>query len=187
VDIISLQYGLLGLLRYRENTGYGLAKLFEVSINQMWNAPTSQIYRELKRMEEKGWVTSHTVIQENKPNKRVYRITEDGLGVFDDYMHNPGPMFQTYHDPFLLHVFFGAAAPDVVLERFKTFRDSCIRGLDERVKANQETIDAYKAARPDSGGEAMFWQMTHDYSIYNTNAHLQWAEECIKKLEEMVN
>jgi len=182
---MSLQFGLLGLLKYRSNTGYDLAKLFEASLNNFWNAPASQIYRELNRMEEKGWVTSSRIMQEGKPNKRVYSITDEGLSAFEKYMHEPGPMRQTYHDPFLLHVFFGASAPEVVLERFKALRNGCIYGLEVRVKEMQEKINNYKTARPDDGEkEGLFWEMTHAYGVFQAKALLQWAEECIKKLED---
>jgi len=181
---MSLPYGLLGLLKYNDRTGYELAKLFEASLNLFWHAPASQIYRELNRMEEKGWVTSRTVIQTGKPNKRVYTITEDGLGVFNDYMMNPGPMHQTYHDPFLMHVFFGASAPDTVLERFKKLREGCILGLETRVPEFQTRIESYKANSPNGEKESLFWQMTHMYGIYHAKMLLAWAEECIKILEE---
>jgi len=180
---MSLPYGLLGLLQYRDRTGYDLAKLFEASLNFFWHAQSSQIYRELNRMEEKGWVTSKSVIQEGKPNKRVYSITDDGLNVFIKYMNDPGPMYETYHDPFLMHVFFGASAPEVVLERFKIFRKGCIYGLEVKIKENQERINAYKFLSPNGEKESLFWQMTHDFGTFQAKAYLQWAEECIEKLE----
>ena len=72
---MSLPFGLLGLLTYQDSTGYDLTKLFEESLNNFWHAQSSQIYRELERMERKGWVTSRNIIQDKRPNKRVYSIT----------------------------------------------------------------------------------------------------------------
>ena len=64
---MSLPYGLLGLLMYQDSTGYELAKAFEESLNNFWHAQSSQIYRELDRMEKKELVVSRQIIQENDP------------------------------------------------------------------------------------------------------------------------
>ena len=76
---MSLKHGLLGLVSSEGSmTGYELDKFFKNSLNYFWQAKTSQIYRELKAMEDLGWLTSERVIQEDKPNKKVYSITAEG-------------------------------------------------------------------------------------------------------------
>ena len=41
-------------------------------------------------MEQKGWLTSERVMQEEKPNKRVYTITAKGRAEFFDWLSSPG-------------------------------------------------------------------------------------------------
>lgn len=183
---MSLPLGLLGLLRYQDSTGYDLAKKFEDSLNSFWHAQSSQIYRELNRMEEKGWVTSKSVIQDNRPNKRVYAITESGREVFNEWTGGCTELFENPHDPFLMRVFFGANAPEKTLQQLKAYRDACLADLEKHTGTLQSNIDAYKPAVPHGEAESLYWQMTLDFGIAKTRAAVQWAEECIKKLEAAV-
>ena len=61
---MSLTYGILGFLSYGSMTGYDLAKAFGCSVNFFWNAQTSQIYRELGRMEGEGLAADAAAQQE---------------------------------------------------------------------------------------------------------------------------
>ncbi|MGL5436315.1 MAG: PadR family transcriptional regulator [Lachnospiraceae bacterium] len=181
---MSLPFGLLGLLKYQDNTGYDLAKMFEDSLNSFWHAQSSQIYRELNRMEDKGWVTSKNVIQNTRPNKRVYSITQDGLSAFDKWMNENTALFENPHDPLLIRVFFGANSPEVALETLKAYRDMCLTGLEEQVSKFQTSINNYQSTIPDGKDESLYWQMTLDFAVAQTKANLQWAQECIEKLEK---
>ena len=180
---MSLPHGLLGLLASSSSTGYELTKRFESSLNYFWHAQSSQIYRELNRLEEKGLVTSETVIQEGRPNKRVYSITESGLNAFLEWMNTPASFAVNAHDPLLMYTFFGASAPEMTLHRFKAVRDSITANLETRTQQIQETIDNYKKIIPDGETKSVYWEMTKDYGIAHAKFLLEWAKECIAKLE----
>ena len=180
---MSLSYGLLGLLEFTSNTGYDIAKMFEASINNFWHAQSSQIYRELHRLEVKGWLTSENVVQDGKPNKRVYSITDEGREAFHKWMNIPGPLFENPHTPLLMYMMFGASAPEATLERLKLVRDGIAANLEGRAKQVQETIDNLRATIFDGERKSVYWQMAHEYGIAQAKATLQWAHECIEKLE----
>lgn len=74
----TLGYALLGLLARRERTGYELAQLMRVPIGFMWHARHSQIYPELARLEKAGFARHTLVRQEERPDKKRYRITPAG-------------------------------------------------------------------------------------------------------------
>ena len=59
-----LKHGILGLLNYYNLTGYEIMEVFRDSLNFFWNAQTSQIYRELQGLEQKGWVQKTVVLQQ---------------------------------------------------------------------------------------------------------------------------
>lgn len=186
--MMSLPFGLLGLLSYQENTGYDLAKMFEDSLNNFWHAQSSQIYRELNRMEEKGWVTSQSVIQNGRPNKRVYSITDEGRSAFNEWINEGDDavtMFENSHDPLLMRVFFGGKSPEVTLGRLKAYRDMCITGLDKQAKEIQSSINDYAVLIPESSKERLYWQMTLNLGIAQSKASVEWAQECIDRLESV--
>ena len=86
---MSLKHGLLGLLNYGPMTGYDLNKAFKDSLAFFWQAKTSQIYRELGAMERCGWLTSERIIQNERPNKRVYTITDSGKEELKNWLSLP--------------------------------------------------------------------------------------------------
>lgn len=181
---MSLPFGLLGLIRYQDSTGYELARMFEDSLNSFWHAQSSQIYRELNRMEEKGWVTSRTVIQNDRPNKKIYSITQDGLDVFNEWLNESAELFENPHDPLLMRVFFGANSPEATLKTLKAYREQCVAGLEVQVKKYQTNINRYKTEIPGGENASLYWQMTLDLGIAWAKANVQWAAECIEKLEK---
>lgn len=73
-------WAVLGLLSFRtEGTGYDLKQWADTSLRFFyWSPATSQIYGELRRLEQLGYVTERTASQDELRNKRVYRITSAG-------------------------------------------------------------------------------------------------------------
>ena len=75
---MALGDAILVCLTERPMTGYELAKTFDSSIGFFWKADHQQIYRELTRLRERGYVQGREVVQSGKPNKLVYTLTAEG-------------------------------------------------------------------------------------------------------------
>ena len=180
---MSLPYGLLGLLSYIDATGYDLTKIFEDSLNNFWRAQASQIYRELDRMEQKGWIKSQSVVQDKRPNKRVYKITEDGRGEYSRWLSDTAPPFDFPHESLSLRIFFGADDREATLKMLKLLKDRCLTALDTYPVLIMENIGRY--AKMVAGGEQkrLYWEMTLEYGIVQAKTTAKWAQDCIDKIE----
>lgn len=75
---MALSEAILVCLADDPLTGYDLAKTFSQSIGFFWHADHQQIYRVLRRLKDDGLVTDELVVQDGRPNKRVYSITPAG-------------------------------------------------------------------------------------------------------------
>lgn len=75
---MSLRYALLGFLSTEGASGYVIAREFSESMGWFWHASHSQIYPELRRLEEEGLVWSHPPAGDGGRTKRVYEISESG-------------------------------------------------------------------------------------------------------------
>src|SRR5439155_17175915 len=75
---MSLRHAMLAALLDGEASGYQLAKIFDVSVANYWHALPQQLYTELTRLEAAGLVAGQEVVQERRPNKRVFTITDAG-------------------------------------------------------------------------------------------------------------
>lgn len=81
----TLSYGLLALLTANSLTGYELTQ----NIKPLWRAGHSQIYPLLMNMEQKGYISYTLVEQTDKPDKKIYTITEAGLAQLREWVEVP--------------------------------------------------------------------------------------------------
>ena len=54
---MALSHTILTVLAHSPHSGYDISKRFEESVSCYWQASQQQIYRELGKMEQQGWVT----------------------------------------------------------------------------------------------------------------------------------
>jgi DNA-binding PadR family transcriptional regulator len=86
---LPLGDAILACLTERPMTGYELAKTFDSSIGFFWKTDHQQIYRELSRLRDRGYIQGREVVQSGKPNKLVYTLTPDGRAAFRHWAARP--------------------------------------------------------------------------------------------------
>jgi len=164
-------------------TGYELKKFFDTSVAHFWNAELSQIYPTLKQLESEGLVEMKVKVQADRPNRKVYSITDDGRRELLDWLATPAEPDQ-FREPLLIKVFFGATLP----------KPDLIRVLRHRAEEMRKGIESYEhgcsviqkfAAAVGLQREAPFWQLTIDCGVRHCQMAIEWAEEAIGKIEQM--
>ena len=109
-EAYPVTYTILGLLAFwGPLSGYDIKRLFDHMLSAMWAAAQSQIYKELRRMKELGWVEMEREEQESRPDRKIYSITEQGRVALNKWHAQPAEVFQL-RDELLLKVLFGAFA-----------------------------------------------------------------------------
>lgn len=181
---MSLGYGILGFLQYGPMTGYDLAKAFTASLEFFWHAQSSQIYLELKSLEKKGYVTGETVVQSDRPNKRVFAITPQGRDAFLRWLAEP-PGTETTHfkSAFMVKLFFGGHLPTAQsIEHLKKFRAQCEAFLAEMASI-PGSIQSYGAGK--NAAQTCGWALTADFGYSFMKLCVDWAERSIRTLEQL--
>jgi len=117
---MSLRYALLAILRVGPLSGYDLQKQFSQSVGHVWHAPDSQIYPELRRMEEAGLVEGEDQLRGERGRRRVYHVTEAGDRAFVEWMNAPME-YQRVRDPAHLRAAYLETVSGETARRF--FRD----------------------------------------------------------------
>ncbi|GLC82536.1 PadR family transcriptional regulator [Lacrimispora brassicae] len=183
---MSLKYGLLGLLNYGSMTGYELDKAFKDSLSFFWQAKNSQIYRELDAMECWGWLTSERIIQSEKPNKRVYAITDKGKAELSNWLSLPESDIadaMRVRSAFLMRVFFaGETSTEQSLELLRAYREKCLES-SKGMNAAHDAIAEYEAVVSDDE-KSKYWKIAALYGDAFFHAGLTWADKAIAILEE---
>lgn len=75
---MALAQAIMTALIDDDLSGLELAKDFEASLGFFWRASHQQIYQELHKLADKGWLNKREVSQSGKPNKIVYGLTKAG-------------------------------------------------------------------------------------------------------------
>lgn len=82
---MALRHAVLAALLDEELSGYQLAKAFDMGVANFWHALPQQLYAELAKLEKEGLVAGREVVQDTRPNKRLFRVTDDGLAELDRF------------------------------------------------------------------------------------------------------
>ncbi|MGP8304075.1 PadR family transcriptional regulator [Streptomyces inhibens] len=82
---MALRHAVLAALLDGESSGYELAKTFDRGVANFWHALPQQLYLELSKLEESGLVEGRDVAQEGRPTKRLFTVTDAGLGELEGF------------------------------------------------------------------------------------------------------
>lgn len=168
-------YAILGMLTFAERSGYELRQLIERSIGYFWSPAKSHIYAELRRLVELGWATEREVEQDDRPDKRVYGITEDGQRALREWLNDPEVEPATFKSPLLLKIFFGDLMdPDALRTQVAEAKRQAeemlaeLRAIEGRIKHEPALRHAY---------------LTLACGLAQTRARRRWASETLKQLD----
>ncbi|GAA4548155.1 PadR family transcriptional regulator [Amycolatopsis samaneae] len=129
---MALRHAVLAALLDGECSGYQLAKAFDVGVANFWHALPQQLYLELAKLEKEGLVAGRQVIQETRPNKRLFTVTGAGVDELARFAASPAkPSF--IRDDLMVKVQAADAAG----------ADEVIRQLDERVLVADAKIEVF--------------------------------------------
>lgn len=181
---MSLSHAILGLLRDEPMSGYDLkTKCFDKTIAHFWPADQAQIYRTLDRMAERGWVTFEEEEQENRPNRKVYRLTEEGHGELDRWITEERFDLTKTRDPTLIQIFHaGEHDPSVVREVLEHRREV----LEARL-ATFEAIPLPELEAEDAPWHTVLQRMTLEMGLASTRCLIEATNRCLARVEAEID
>jgi DNA-binding PadR family transcriptional regulator len=136
-------YAVLGLLTFgRELSGYDLKKWADASLRFFWWSPaSSHIYRELARLEARGYLTSRAGEPGDARRKRVYAITDAGRAAVAEWIAHTEPEPIMLKHPAALRTWLGHAADTAqlraVLEEHRVEVRRLLREIDHGIAATE--------------------------------------------------
>ncbi|MDE2422229.1 MAG: PadR family transcriptional regulator [Gammaproteobacteria bacterium] len=130
---MSLPHALMVSLIEKSCSGYDLAQRFGKSIGFFWPASHQQIYRELAKMEAKGWVKSEAE-EGSKTRKRIYHVLDDGVQELKRWVTESVDPIQL-REEFVVRLRADAAIGPLGLET----------ELSRRAQIHQQKLETYQA------------------------------------------
>lgn len=149
-NLATTSWALLGMLSYDyELSGYDIRKWIDWSMRFFYGSPAySQIYSELKKLEQFGFVTSRVDSDGSPRRRRLYKITEEGMDAVTRWA-NDAPLDPPVlkHSP-LLRVTLGhltnPARLREILQEHLAYADEMYRSAAKDAKwAGADTTWAY--------------------------------------------
>ncbi|WP_433760022.1 helix-turn-helix transcriptional regulator [Nocardia sp. CA-135398] len=110
---MSLRHALLGLLAENPASGWDLSQRFDEVLGSVWPAGHPQIYSELRKLQENGYIA---VDAEGPRGRKDYRITEAGLTEVRRWLTQTEVDHTIRLEPLLRSVFFWLMTPEQVAE-----------------------------------------------------------------------
>ncbi|GAC69079.1 PadR family transcriptional regulator [Gordonia soli] len=95
---MALEHAIMVSLAERPGTGYEIGRQFDRSIGHFWSATHQQIYRTLKKLHVDGLVSYEPVVQEGRPDKKVYSLSPAGREALREWVSTPTPIQQLRDD-----------------------------------------------------------------------------------------
>jgi len=160
VNLNATAASVLGLLHRGPMTGWDVARSAEVFLGDFWNVTQSQVYRELRRLEDEALVAAGPA---GRRDKKPYTITEQGRVAFGVWIRRePGP--DLIRSPLLLMVFFGGHLDPVHRQRFLAI---------QRLR-HEQSLDEYRRVRDRLGEAEPDLAKVLQFAIFHEEAVLGW-------------
>jgi PadR family transcriptional regulator AphA len=167
---VSPQPAMLGLLMSQPQHGYELYQEFSRELGRVWQIGLSQLYAQLKQLEDAGLVTAQTEPQPNRPPRKVYHLTDEGRAVFDDWVHEPSPYLRRIRVEFLARLYF--------------FRRLSLPGLEQLV-AEQKAVcrtQIERFGRLAAETDDDFRRLVLEFRQGQLEAVIRWLDRCLETL-----
>jgi PadR family transcriptional regulator, regulatory protein AphA len=128
--LTTTEAAVLALLAIEgERSGYDLLKLVGQAIAYVWAPARSQLYTILPRLAAAGLAEVRHVRQDQRPDKQLYRITEEGRSVLAAWHETVEP---DANEHALLKLFVGGLTTDAnLIEHVEQFRRQASARLAE--------------------------------------------------------
>ncbi len=111
---MSLKHAIMVLLETEAGSGYDLLKRFKQRLGFFWQASHQQIYQQLKVMYQDGLINCQQEVQQGKPDRKVYTMTNLGHQELIDWL-NTASKPQKINDSLLVKLYGGHLLDKAVL------------------------------------------------------------------------
>lgn len=132
-------YAILGILGFGSMSGYGIKTWVDEGIGYFWEIDYKQIYPTLKKLVDSNLVVYKTEKNGNRPESKVYTITEEGLEELKKWLCTPIGPSKNNKSELMLKLFFGYHSPLAVnLQHIKRFKDETLKRLEALKKVEKK-------------------------------------------------
>ncbi len=174
---MSLKHAILAVLSHADRSGYDLTRKMDVSVANFWPATHQQVYLELKKLNELGWVRFKEKEQKGKPDKKIYSLTKTGMEELREWISQPS-VISPVKDQLLVKLFASHLVDrEVISNVLLSQREIHQKKLSEYLEIEKEHF-SLKKIPPNLTAQ----YLTLRNGIRYEQGWLKWCAECIDLL-----
>ena len=171
---VSLRMAALGLLTQHPGSGYDLLKRFEKSMANVWPATQSQLYGELNRLADNGFIE---VAEIGPRGRKVYSVTESGRAELLRWVTNPQDD-PPGRSPELLRVFLLGELP-------RHDAAGHVQALVEHAESELARLQALRdGLHFDDSEDSFYGNAALEYGLRFEAMQADWARWLVKAIED---
>ncbi|MEJ5200880.1 MAG: PadR family transcriptional regulator [Anaerolineales bacterium] len=177
---MEIDYILLGLIKlYGEVSGYELNRIIQNSNRYFIAVSLAYIYPILKRLYQRRWVTYTVTPIPNRPDKKSYRITQQGEKALQVWLEAPIEP-DMYFRSFLLKMQFAALMSE---ETIRAHLEREIEQLEKKIQDVNQLHNCIESGKLDAKScEVLSFMMQ---LLLDTNElRIEWLKRWLSKLTE---
>ncbi|MFB2771747.1 PadR family transcriptional regulator [Pelatocladus sp. BLCC-F211] len=178
---MSLAYAIMGLLQEEQRTGYELkTSCFDQCIAHLWPADQAQIYRTLDKLLEQGWIKCTVEIQCDRPNRKIYSVTETGKAELIKWLQSPQSL-PILREPLLIQLFFAAQlSNEAIMQLLEDQLAAHIEKLTKCEKINLPVLGDQYATR-----EQIMQRLALELVLRREKTYIDWLKTAIEIIDHL--
>jgi DNA-binding PadR family transcriptional regulator len=170
----AVTWAVLGLLGIKPMSGYDIKAAVDRTIRHFWAASYGQIYPELKRLEEAGWIAGKDADRGGR-SRRVYRITAAGRRELDGWLHGYETRLEL-RDESLLRLFFADVLP----------ADEALGLLAARREGYRMMLAYLRSLDDGQGEDPPFVDLVYRWGLDYCEWGMEWCDRQERRLRRAV-
>ena len=166
----AVTWAVLGLLGVKPMSGYEIKRSVDRTIRHFWAASYGQIYPELKRLEDAGWISGKDASQGERA-RRVYKLTAQGGRELEAWLHGYETRIEM-RDESLLRLFFADALP----------RDEALGLLSARREGYRMMLAYLRSLDDGEGPDPPFVDLVYRWGLDYCEWGIEWCDRQERRL-----
>lgn len=165
---LTMEHALLGFLQDGPMHAYEMHQQLHQTeaLGLVWRIKQSQLYSLLARLEDVGYLTSVTTLQETRPARKMLHLTEVGREAFEQWRTTPVEHGRELRQEFLAKLYFAQLAGDATVRQLVTAQ----RAVCEKMLASLQ-------ARADAA-QHPYARLVYQFRHSQLQATAVWLAQC---------
>ena len=168
----AVTWAVLGLIALEPRSGYDIKRIVDRTIRYFWAASYGQIYPELRRLAEVGWIVGEDASRGGRA-RTVYRITDDGERALREWLRGRETRIEM-RDESLLRLFFSDTVP----------REHGLGLLAARREGYRQMLEYLQGLDDGSGPDPPFVDLVYRWALDYCQWGIEWCDRQERRLRQ---